>query len=142
MSKEYVIPVFVPHLGCPNDCIFCNQKSISGQKKNITKEEAKNTNYNKEKVDDYNYVNKKDVSMSFSFTIANGDSLINLATELMNDNPVLKEIYSTPNALASDMAKQNKMTPSLIYPGDYNLTVNTTKKIADEYNIKTSTLSK
>ena len=41
MSKEYVIPVFVPHLGCPNDCIFCNQKSISGQKKNITKEEAK-----------------------------------------------------------------------------------------------------
>ena len=43
MNKEYVIPVFVPHLGCPNDCIFCNQKSISGQKKNITKEEAKKT---------------------------------------------------------------------------------------------------
>ena len=41
MNKEYVIPVFVPHLGCPNDCIFCNQKSISGQKKNVTKEEAK-----------------------------------------------------------------------------------------------------
>ena len=41
MNKEYIIPVFVPHLGCPNDCIFCNQKSISGQKKNITKEEAK-----------------------------------------------------------------------------------------------------
>ena len=43
MKKEYVIPVFVPHLGCPNDCIFCNQKSISGQKKNLTKEEAKKT---------------------------------------------------------------------------------------------------
>lgn len=41
MNKEYVIPVFVPHLGCPNDCIFCNQKSISGQKKNVTKEETK-----------------------------------------------------------------------------------------------------
>lgn len=41
MNKEYVIPVFVPHLGCPNGCIFCNQKSISGQKKNVTKEEAK-----------------------------------------------------------------------------------------------------
>ena len=43
MSKEYVIPVFVPHLGCPNDCIFCNQKSISGQKKNVTEEEVRKT---------------------------------------------------------------------------------------------------
>ncbi|MBQ2937290.1 MAG: radical SAM protein [Clostridia bacterium] len=43
MKKKYVIPVFVPHLGCPNDCVFCNQKSISGQKKNITKEDAKKT---------------------------------------------------------------------------------------------------
>ena len=24
------IPVFIPHLGCPNDCVFCNQRSISG----------------------------------------------------------------------------------------------------------------
>ncbi|MBE6673678.1 MAG: radical SAM protein [Ruminococcaceae bacterium] len=24
------IPVFIPHLGCPNQCIFCNQKYISG----------------------------------------------------------------------------------------------------------------
>lgn len=25
-----IIPVFVPHAGCPNDCCFCNQKIISG----------------------------------------------------------------------------------------------------------------
>ncbi len=24
------IPVFIPHLGCPNQCVFCNQRSISG----------------------------------------------------------------------------------------------------------------
>ena len=41
MKKQYIIPIFVPHLGCPNDCIFCNQKSISGQKENITKEKVK-----------------------------------------------------------------------------------------------------
>ena len=41
MKHQYIIPIFVPHLGCPNDCIFCNQKSISGQKKNMTKEEEK-----------------------------------------------------------------------------------------------------
>lgn len=36
MKKEYIIPIFVPHLGCPNDCTFCNQKKISGQKKSVT----------------------------------------------------------------------------------------------------------
>ena len=41
MKKQYIIPIFVPHFGCPNDCIFCNQKSISGQKNNMTKEKAK-----------------------------------------------------------------------------------------------------
>jgi histone acetyltransferase (RNA polymerase elongator complex component) len=28
--KRHVIPVFVPHLGCPNACVFCNQRLISG----------------------------------------------------------------------------------------------------------------
>ncbi len=41
MKKQYIIPIFVPHLGCPNDCIFCNQKSISGQKEQMTKDKAK-----------------------------------------------------------------------------------------------------
>ena len=43
MKKQYIIPIFVPHLGCPNDCIFCNQKSISGQNKMITEEDVKKT---------------------------------------------------------------------------------------------------
>ncbi|MDD4722006.1 MAG: radical SAM protein [Acidaminococcaceae bacterium] len=30
MSK--IIPVFIPHAGCPHQCIFCNQRTISGQK--------------------------------------------------------------------------------------------------------------
>jgi histone acetyltransferase (RNA polymerase elongator complex component) len=28
--KRHIIPVFVPHLGCPNGCVFCNQRRISG----------------------------------------------------------------------------------------------------------------
>lgn len=43
MSEKYIIPIFVPHLGCPNNCTFCNQKSISGQMKNVTKEDVKET---------------------------------------------------------------------------------------------------
>ena len=25
------IPIFIPHMGCPNMCVFCNQRSISGK---------------------------------------------------------------------------------------------------------------
>ncbi|MBE7017438.1 MAG: radical SAM protein [Ruminococcaceae bacterium] len=28
--RKSIIPVFIPHLGCPHDCVFCNQKRISG----------------------------------------------------------------------------------------------------------------
>ena len=28
--KHINIPIFIPHLGCPNTCVFCNQRSISG----------------------------------------------------------------------------------------------------------------
>lgn len=29
-ARRQIVPVFVPHLGCPNDCVFCNQRTISG----------------------------------------------------------------------------------------------------------------
>ncbi len=34
--KRANIPVFVSHLGCPNDCVFCNQKKITGHSGNVT----------------------------------------------------------------------------------------------------------
>ncbi|MBE7043259.1 MAG: radical SAM protein [Ruminococcaceae bacterium] len=38
--KHYNIPVFIPHLGCPHNCIFCNQKKITGQANPCTIEDA------------------------------------------------------------------------------------------------------
>lgn len=35
-ARHVIIPIFVPHKGCPNDCIFCNQKKISGQIEEMT----------------------------------------------------------------------------------------------------------
>ena len=29
-QKHRNIPIFIPHMGCPNQCVFCNQRSISG----------------------------------------------------------------------------------------------------------------
>ena len=31
MKKHANIPIFIPHLGCPNGCVFCNQRKISGK---------------------------------------------------------------------------------------------------------------
>ena len=31
MKKHRNIPIFIPHIGCPNACVFCNQRKISGR---------------------------------------------------------------------------------------------------------------
>lgn len=40
LRKQKIIPIFVPHQGCPHDCIFCNQKKITGISTDMTGEEA------------------------------------------------------------------------------------------------------
>ena len=30
MKKNYVIPIFIPHAGCPFSCVFCSQRGITG----------------------------------------------------------------------------------------------------------------
>ena len=39
--RKINIPIFVSHQGCPNDCIFCNQKKITGVYKKEKYEEIK-----------------------------------------------------------------------------------------------------
>lgn len=43
MKKEYIIPIFVPHLGCKKCCTFCNQRTISGEKKQVTANDVTKT---------------------------------------------------------------------------------------------------
>lgn len=31
VKKHAIIPIFIPHLGCPNDCVFCNQRKITAR---------------------------------------------------------------------------------------------------------------
>ena len=40
MKKHAIIPIFIPHKGCPNDCVFCNQKKITAHGKEVTVEDV------------------------------------------------------------------------------------------------------
>lgn len=37
--RNYNIPIFIPHEGCPHDCVFCNQRKITGSDTSFSKEE-------------------------------------------------------------------------------------------------------
>ena len=40
-ENQYTIPVFIPHKGCKNECVFCNQRKISGTLKSPTYNDVK-----------------------------------------------------------------------------------------------------
>lgn len=41
-NRQFIVPIFIPHNGCPNDCVFCNQRKITGQE----------STYNYQKIED------------------------------------------------------------------------------------------
>ena len=43
MKKHAIIPIFIPHKGCPNDCVFCNQRKITARAADITATDIHNT---------------------------------------------------------------------------------------------------
>lgn len=88
--KKRIIPIFVPHRGCPHDCIFCNQKKITGVSTDITSEDVRNI------IEEYLTTIDKDASIEIaffggSFTAIDMDvqrNLLSVAKEYVDKNIV------------------------------------------------------
>lgn len=111
-KKQYVIPVFIPHLGCPNDCSFCNQKSISGKTKMPTKEEViKIIEDNLKSIKDEN-ANKEIAFFGGSFTgieIEKQKEYLEIANEYIENKKVDGIRLSTrPDYINKDILKMLK----------------------------------
>lgn len=39
--NQLVIPFFIPHAGCPHQCSFCNQRTISGKKTSVSPDNSR-----------------------------------------------------------------------------------------------------
>ncbi|WML35118.1 radical SAM protein [Clostridium sp. OS1-26] len=63
MSKRhYIIPIFVPHEGCPHNCVFCNQGTITGITEKVDAKFARDT------IDQYlKTMNRKNSVIEVSF---------------------------------------------------------------------------
>ncbi|MCF0149361.1 MAG: radical SAM protein [Clostridium sp.] len=43
-KRHYIIPIFISHIGCPHQCVFCNQDKIAKEVENeVTGQDVKNT---------------------------------------------------------------------------------------------------
>lgn len=112
MKKEYIIPIFVPHLGCPNNCTFCNQKRISGQTKMVTAKDVEETieYYLKHFKDNHKYVEV--AFFGGSFTAIDEEKQIELleaAQPYIRDKKVNSIRISTrPDCIDKEILKRMK----------------------------------
>lgn len=112
MKKEYIIPIFVPHLGCPNNCTFCNQKRISGQTKMVTAQDVKDTIdfFLKHFRDDYKYVEVAFFGGSFTAIDEKTQvELLEAVQEYIQDKKVNSIRISTrPDCIDKEILKRMK----------------------------------
>lgn len=105
-----IVPVFIPHLGCPHLCIFCNQKKISGTLKAPSRDEIISL------VDEYRSADfSKEYELAFfggSFTSISLEKqryYLETAAKLKAEGKIIGIRFSTrPDAIDSNILKMAK----------------------------------
>ena len=109
MKRRYIIPIFVPHQGCPNSCVFCNQKSISGEGKRVTREDVKKTIEYYLKNFENDNTEKEIAFFGGSFTAIEKErqeELLEIANEYIREKKVSSIRISTrPDCIDKDILK-------------------------------------
>ncbi len=112
--KKGNISIFVPHNGCPQQCSFCNQKTITGKTEQPTTEDVRNAIKTALKRKDYKY---EIAFFGGSFTAIDRDymvSLLETASEYVDGERIYGIRISTrPDFIDNDILnilKQYKVT--------------------------------
>jgi histone acetyltransferase (RNA polymerase elongator complex component) len=111
-KKMKIIPVFVPHIGCPNDCVFCNQKKITGMGT-----VAASGQYVKDIVEEYRKTINEDTYTELAFFGGSFTAIdISLQEELLAAGKYYKDMgvvdsircSTRPDAITDDILKLQK----------------------------------
>jgi len=111
-SKRRIIPIFVPHRGCPNDCFFCNQKRITNCYDDLSVDRIKretgekiNAPYNIGKELELAYYGGSFTAIEPSLRV----ELLKFAKELKENNQIKQFRISTrPDAVDSEIIRELK----------------------------------
>lgn len=118
MKKHITIPIFIPGYGCSNDCVFCNQKSITGVSKNPSSDEV--CEIIKTWLSSIN-IAETEVEIAFF-----GGNFLGLSTKVQKD-------YLT---IAEDFVKQGKVSSIRFSTRPDTITEMSLKAISD-FSVKT-----
>ena len=106
-NRTMNIPIFIPHLGCPNDCVFCNQRHISGEQSEQCDEHML-----RNKIEAYldTGIQKSDIEIAFfggSFTGIDSETqafYLDIATEYVKKHQLKGIRMSTrPDYISTDI---------------------------------------
>ncbi|OEH85783.1 hypothetical protein BHU72_03095 [Desulfuribacillus stibiiarsenatis] len=110
-KKEKKVSIFVPHLGCPHDCAYCNQEKITGLKKSVVRSIAEIEQEIKKQLESID-CNQNHVGIAFfggSFTGLPHDyqiQLLELGTKYVNHYSLQGIRFSTrPDYINADVLK-------------------------------------
>ncbi|MCP4369112.1 MAG: radical SAM protein [Deltaproteobacteria bacterium] len=106
-NKHFIIPVFLPNIGCPHQCIFCNQSAISSIKRKIPSTEKFHkivNNYLKYKRKDRKLVQIAFFGGNFlGLKATHIKSLLHEAGKFVNDGSVDSLRFSTrPDTISNE----------------------------------------